>query len=249
VNPSIKLIYQVAELDIQSMEEFLKSDAARQIDILAIHPYAWPDFQSPETWMPQYISKVRALMAKYDAVKPIWFTEIGAPVDGNPGGFFGYPAQGNYVRGVGRAEYMGFMVKCHLIGFANGVEKVFWYNYWDAGVDSEYAERHFGIVDARSYPMPGYAAYCTMARMIRGKALKDVGVRDGDVQTYRFRGAKDDCLVVWSSPAAPRSVSLGALGLTRSDVESVTDIAGVPVSPVRDKLAISGTPLYIQVRR
>ena len=59
VNPDIKLIYQIAGLKQQAVSNFASSRASRLIDILSIHPYAWPDFPSPETWHDSYIQQAR----------------------------------------------------------------------------------------------------------------------------------------------------------------------------------------------
>ncbi len=248
-NPQIRLIFQVAEIDPRSAEDFLKSAAARQFDILSLHPYAWPDFPAPEKWMPDYLAQVRAMMTRYHAVKPIWFTEIGAPMDGNPGGFFGYPSNAVFDRGLGRDEYMAYLVKCHVAAFRLGIGKVFWYTYQDGGANPEYAEDHFGMIDVRGFPQPGYAAYCTMSRLLRGKTFTSYGVRTSDVQVYRFQGNHQDCLVVWSYPAAARRVSLSSLGLKPSQILAVTDVTGKPLSPQNNTVPISAYPVYLTVSR
>lgn len=249
VNPQIKLIFQIAEIDPKSLDKFLASDAAKQFDILSLHPYAWPDFPPPDKWMPDYLAEAHALMTKYGAVKPIWFTEIGAPVNGNPGGFFGYPGKPTFDRGLGRDEYMAFLVKCYVVALQNHVEKVFWYTYQDGGQSPEYAEDHFGLVDFRGYPKPGYAAFCTMSRLLNGKEPVSSRVLDGNLRIVRFQGAQEDCLVCWTYPEAAQTLKLAQLGLTSARVKSITDISGKPVSWKAGTLAVSGYPLYITVRQ
>lgn len=245
VNPSINLVYQVAELDPRSVEDFCKSGAAKQFDILSLHPYAWPDFPAPERWMPAYLAQVRALQKRYNVERPIWFTEIGAPHNGNPGGFFGYPSNGAYVRGLSRSEYAAYLVKCHVIALRLGVEKVFWYNYRDRGRDPEFAEDHFGLVDYWGYPKPAYVAYATLSRMLRGRTMKTASVVDSNVQVCRFTGARQDCLVVWTDPAVKRSLSLARLGLSSTAICATVDLWGRSV-PIRDGVVpVSGQPLYL----
>ena len=245
----VKLIYQVAEIDPQSVEDFCKSSASKLFDILSLHPYAWPDFPPPEKWLPAYMEKVYASMKRYDAVKPIWFTEIGAPHNGNPGGFFGYPNNPAYDRGLSRSRHADYMVQCHLMAFRLGVEKVFWYNYQDSGFDPEYAERHFGMVDFRGYPKACYAAYCTMARMIRDRKFASFNVIGSDLQVYRFSGLNSDVIAAWTYPARQRTVSLAALGIHPAAVTEVVDVTGRPVPISIGALLMSKIPVYVVVRR
>jgi len=233
---------------LRSAEDFLKSPAAAAFDILALHPYAWPDFPPPEKWMPDYVGKVRALMEQHRAAKPIWFTEIGAPHDGNPGGFFGYPSSQVFDRGLSRDEHAAYLLKCHLIAFRLGVEKVFWYNYQDGGSDPEYAEHHFGMVDYWGYPKPSYSAYYTMSRLLRGKTLQPPAAVAGNVQIFRFAGGQEDCIVAWTYPAAARTVPLATLGIAPADVTDVENLIGTPVAHQGDSVSLSGSPIYVLVR-
>ena len=118
--------------------------------------------------MPPYLAQVRAAMAQYHARKPIWFTEIGAPLNGNPGGFFGYPSVPAYDRGLSRSEHAAYLLTCHLMALRLRVDKLFWYTYQDGGDNPEYAEDFFGMIDFRGFPKPSYVAYCTMARSRAG---------------------------------------------------------------------------------
>lgn len=242
----ITLIYQIAERDPQTVVEFCRSRAHRQFDVLSLHPYAWPDFPPPEQWMPPYLAQVRGAMAKYHAPMPLWFTEIGAPVDGNPGGFFGYPSIPAFDRGLSRSEHAAYLLKCHLVAFHLGVQKVFWYTYRDGGDDPEFAEDHFGMIDFWGYPLPSYVAYSTMARLLAGKSFQSARTVARDVQVYRFGDEHEGCLVVWTYPAATKRVSLRAFGASPAHVMAVMDMLGRPVHGTT--IAVSGNPIYIRVR-
>ena len=239
-----KLVYQVAELDYRSIEDFCKSPAAQQFDVLALHPYAWPDFPAPEKWLPEFLTKTHAIMHQYNAEKPIWFTEIGAPLDGNPGGFFGYPSAGNYVRGLSRPEHADYLVKCHVLALALGVEKLYWYNYRDGGSDPEYAEHFFGLVDVRGFLKPSYAAYCTMARMLREKTIASMQTSVEGLQAYRLSGKAEDCVVVWAYPGSDMSLKLADLGLSPEHA-TACDIFGKPLAIANGSVPVTGSPVYI----
>ena len=81
INPRIKLAYQIADDTGKTLETFLKSDASDYVDIISIHPYAWPDFKMPDVWLDPLLTKVRRLEATYSKNLPVWFTEVGAPTN------------------------------------------------------------------------------------------------------------------------------------------------------------------------
>jgi len=244
----VRLIYQIAELDPASVEAFCSSAAGRQFDILSLHPYAWPDFPAPEKWIPLYLSRVHASMRKRDVEKPIWFTEIGAPINGNPGGFFGYPANGVCDRGLTREEHAEYLVKCHLIAFESGVEKIFWYNYRDRGNSPEYAEDHFGMVDYQGFPKPAYAAYCNLARSLHGKRLTSRKSHPAGLQEYRFAGPGGECIVAWSYPAAKRTVSAKSLGIAPGSTVQLVDLMGKPIPIHNHEITLTDSPVYAIVQ-
>ncbi len=64
IDPDMKLLYQVAELDYDSLEDFAMSKVPRYVDVLSLHPYAWPDFPSPDTWLPGFLNRARRIMKK-----------------------------------------------------------------------------------------------------------------------------------------------------------------------------------------
>lgn len=242
----IKLIYQIAEDDLPDVELFLKSGAAKQFDILAIHPYWWPDFPPPERWMPDYVGKIHALMAQYGKTMPIWSTEIGAPVDDNPGRFAGYPGDpGVFDRALSRSEHAQYMLKCYLVSWQQGVDKVFWYNQFDRGDNPEYAEDHFGLVDHWGFPKPTYAAYATMTYMLTDKPLESARVVHGNVELYRFKGKSADTLVLWTYPAARVSVPASALGIPGGAAAQVYDMYGKPLHESAGALSLSESPIYV----
>lgn len=246
VDPKIKLIYQVAELDIRSVEDFCRSAAAAQFDVLALHPYAWPDFPPPARWMPDYVGRVRALMRRCHSEKPIWFTEIGAPLDGNPRGFFGYPTIPAFDRGLGRDEHGAYLAQCILEAFRLGIEKVFWYTYSDSGDNPEYAEDFFGMIDARGFPKPSYLAFCTLSNQIAGRSFASMKILPGGVRVYRFSGKEEDCLAIWTSSGGTPKIDLRSLDLGSRTVRSVADAFGRPLS-MGKTLAAGKYPLYVSV--
>jgi hypothetical protein len=257
VDPGIRLIYQVAGLDIEAAQRFAASDAAQFFDILSLHPYAWPDFPDPETWLEDYVGAVRQhLQSNGIGNMPIWFTEVGAPHHGNhPGGFFGYPSTGAQVEGLSRPEEARFLVKVHTLALQIGVEKIFWYNYQDWGDRREYAEDHFGLRDYEGFPKPAYAAYYTLRQLVDGKRPTQLSRLPNNVTVARFAGDAEDVLVAWRYAPIPLSDATEPLawselypGLTAHEVATVIDVVGTPYEQADvDGVLVGAEPLFIVV--
>ena len=252
VNPEIKLIYQIAELDMAPIQQFLQSKAASYYDILSLHPYAWPDFPSPENWMKALLQNTNDLIRQNNIQSmPIWFTEAGAPHHGNyPGAFFGYPATGDAVKGLSREESVNNMIKTHVLALHMGVEKVFWYNYQDQGKARNYAEDHFGIRDYWGYPKPVYVAYINLLMRLDGKSLIDARQLAGNIRVYQFKDGVEDVLVAWSYPDSVQMVPFASLqaGLTRTNVSAVVDAVGTPLTIEGETIRVTGEPVFIMIR-
>lgn len=244
----VRLVYQVAGLRLGDVERFLRSPAAHEIDILSLHPYAWPDFKSPDLWLDNYLAAVRRLEAEYHAPLPIWFTEVGAPEFGNyPGGFFGYPKYHKPTGGLSRAEVAAFLVKMNVMALSDGVGRLYWYNYADHGPARDEVEQHFGLRDYWGYPKPAYAAYENLCTLIGGlKPAAGPHVLRGGARVYRFDGARRSVVVIWNPPGERTVLSLADLGLSRSDIDAVLDTVGSPVTGAA--LTVTDQPIFILMR-
>jgi hypothetical protein len=200
---NVRLVYQLATVDPADIEQFLNSSAARYFDVLSLHPYAWPDFPPPAVWLTALIADTKQLMTHSGLDLDLWFTEMGAPVNAAPDGdFFGYPASGDSVDGLTPAQTADFLAQAYALALASGVEKVFWYNYRDAGPERDMAESNFGLVDFWGYPKPAYAAFSTSARMLEFARPISMEQRD----TVSIATFENDGLVVramWSTVSVP----------------------------------------------
>ncbi len=244
INPDLKLIYQIAELDLKPVRLFLNSKAANSFDILSLHPYKWPDFSSAEKWLPQYLNDIRNEMKEADRKLPIWFTEVGAPHHGNhPDHFFGYPDFNEKVQGLSRSRSAAYMIKLHVVAFQQGVEKIFWYNYMDRESDREYAENHFGLVDFIGYPKPVYLAYVHLYSQLRGKTAAGVRTIDEDVLVYTFENQTEKTMVVWSRSPEVLKVAASDLSVVLKSV--VTNAVGTPIQFEGDTISVSDFPIFI----
>ncbi len=212
VNPDIKLIFQIANMHYEDVGSFMRSDASKNYDVLALHPYKWPNFPPPEEWLKNFLSKARAQMKDSGRELPIWVTEIGAPHRGNcPSCFFGYPKDNNSVPGLSNQEMISYIIKFHVMAVQYGVEKVFWYNYKDRGSEREFAEDHFGLIDYWGYPKPAYLAYINLNQSLVDKVFTNA-VRKNDIWAYEFDGDIEKVTVAWSFPAPLTKGDSGRVG-------------------------------------
>ncbi len=246
VNPNIKIAYQIAELDFEALEEFFRSGAADLVDILSLHPYKWPNFETPETWHDQFIQQVRKLMQKYGRELPIWYTEVGAPQ--NDAGVPQMYSDGHPVRGLTRREEVAYMIKIHVLALRAGVEKIIWYNYRDAGHNATDVEDHFGLRDYWGFPKPVYVAYANLINCLRGKRYKCTMMIDHVVQAHVFSGEDEDCFIVWTYPPVNITISLADLDISKSKIVQILNAVGTPL-PVSDQIGITSEPIYVIVSK
>ena len=245
----IRLIYQIAELRLGDVETFLNHPVSRNFDILALHPYAWPDFPTPEEWLAAHIKKVNQLLKSRNLDLPIWFTEIGVPHQGGrPGELFGYPAKGAEVKGVTPYELAVYIQKVHVIAFSNGVEKVFWYNYKDRNPERNEAENHFGLRDYWNYPKPAYPAYVNLKNQLSGREPGESSQPLPGVLVYEFNGQNDRISVAWSYPPSSRKVpvSIFTPGDTEEEILSIVDPMGELVKYSDTISLVPGEPIFVR---
>ena len=243
VGVNVKLIYQIAERRKKDIRAFLDSQAAKDFDILAIHPYAWPDFRTPETWLPSFQQFVRDEMSARKRSFPIWYSEVGAPHHGNPLGFFGYPEDGAEVTGVTLYSATPYLLKLHVMGLAEGVEKIFWYNYIDRHSERDYAENFFGLIDYWGFPKPAYTAYATMIRLLEGKQLVAKEEGKNSLYSYTFSDQKNTVSVLWRYPGTDR---VPFSSVINNQSVKVYDIMGHELKGEHlAKLSLSEEPVYV----
>ena len=72
------------------------------------------------------------------------------------------------------------VARIHLIAYAYGIDKVFWYEFRSPEVDPYYSEDNFGMVHKDLSPKPAYYAYKTLIRMLpNGSTRPILNINDG----------------------------------------------------------------------
>lgn len=244
-------------------QALLNSPAASLIDTLAIHPYAWNNYPTPETWQDQMLAQVRGYIAASPYANKnmqIIYTEAGAPVcDSSPTGCtldeFGTP-----VRGQGQQENAEYMVKLHVMAYNAGVRNIVWYQqgfspdpYCGPGTSGESC---FGMSNSVG-PRLVASAYRTMTECMTGKsATPKFTTVNGNVRVYEFPsldGSSASCIVAWTyqngvtEVVQPRNpaVSIPLSSITGKTVTSVQNTTGASIGfTAGGSLSLSPAPVF-----
>ncbi|MER7471373.1 sugar-binding protein [Micromonospora sp. NPDC000018] len=224
-----------ARVPLDWLEQLFQLGGLRYMDAVSVHPYVYP--AEPEE-MVQSLVALRELIKKYNSgrPKPIWITEQGWPT--NVGG-----------SGVSEGTQAANIVRTHVLALANGVERFFWYDLMNDGVDPTYNEHNFGILRNESdpagtwTPKPAYVSYAAMTRQLTGaRFIREESIADG-VHSVLFAKDAVRTRVLWSTRPATVAV--------RTDRPiTITDLTGhetryEPGAGGQVHLSLSGDPIYV----
>ncbi|HEX6813117.1 MAG TPA: hypothetical protein VF384_15955 [Planctomycetota bacterium] len=261
INPNVKFLYSTHAFDYPEFSQLFSSQAFRDYYAgLAQDPYRWPDFPTPEGWLPAHVSTLRTRMANAGCANHLlWWGEVGLPARGHndPGAFFGYPATQAYVPGASLDYYARYMVKMHALSIANGIKRLYWYNYKNRGNDIVYAEHHFGL---RSYttsssdpghPFPAYVAYINMLAHLKGCTFVELRNPSSNVYVTEWlvEGTTQRRILAWVNSSQTVTLSLNSVksGLLASSVQTVTDLYGRAVSAISSQqITLDARPIYLR---
>ena len=219
--------------DQNFIEGVFKEGGFECMDILGVHPYRYP--RTPEET--NFIGDMRelvTLMEKYGEAKPIWITEIG------------WPTHVGDERASTEEKQAAMIVRLYIQAIVSGrVEKIFWYNYRNDGLDKKYNEHNFGILHRDFTPKPAYIAYNTMTKAIgQAKYMRELDLGE-NVRAYLFAENEKQILVLWCLKGT-QEAELEATG----DVE-VIDVMGKSsmLEAMRGvvKVKISGNPKFVKL--
>jgi len=216
------------------------------MDILGVHPYRYP--KTPEeTDFIGDLKKLVALMEQYGEAKPtlfskgvtvfeneIWITEVG------------WPTHVGDARSSTEEKQAAVIVRFYIQAIVSGcVEKIFWYNYRNDGLDKNYNEHNFGILHRDFTPKPAYTAYKTMTEAIgQAKFTRELDLGE-NVRAYLFAENGKHILALWCLEGT-QEVQLKATG----DAE-VTDMMGesamLKATQGVVKVKISGNPMFVML--
>ncbi len=265
--PNIKIAYQMvfqmnnsysgtsANITNSSIGDFaalLASPAAAMIDLLAVHPYAWNNYPTPELWEEQYLAVIKSEIAKSANPKmQIIYTEGGAPVCSSVKSGCTLDEFGATVRGQGQQENAEYLVKHHVLAFNSGVQMVLWYEgkqFSGCSTTSPLtsAESCFGM------PPLTVAAHQELQACMSGKSRAPTyRSPQAGVRVYEFAGASGTCTIAWTHDGTTQAVaptlpvlSVSLATLTSRTVTKVSSTTGAPLSS-SGSLSLSPAPVFI----
>lgn len=237
------------------LEELFSYGALDYLDAVTVHPYGFP--ASPEAGyggpnlpgvgLEARVEQLDALVRQYNEgePKPIWFTEIGwgsydsSPTAAPPGR-----------RGVSEATQADYMVRSHVMSYAAGVDKVYWYSLRNDRTIPTGPGANWGLVRNAGDPLGSYApkesfsAYATMTRQLAGADFRARDEAPEGVRSYAFaRADGSDVRTMWA-PDGPQQVALRTdtdLVVTRMDGQTRT------LEPYQGlvHLSLGEEPLYV----
>ncbi len=181
VNPNTTVVAgSISGADIVWIEEILNFGAGSYMDVLSYHPYTQP--RSPEHGGFAYAAPIiTQILARYNVSVPLWVSEVG------------WPTSTDYT-GVSEIDSANYLVRAYILGLATGIDKIFWYDLINDGVDATEPEYNFGLVRNWNDPqMPlaakfNYLAYNTVSGML------------ADAEYVSFTGLSDNVFAGIFSP-------------------------------------------------
>jgi polysaccharide biosynthesis protein PslG len=149
VDPGIRVVGGgIAGWDSTWAEDILQEGAGQYMDVISIHPYAYPHI--PEKHV-DYLVKFRDLVNKYRSGLPIYVGEIGWP------SYEGTQGVSEWKQGVYLARFL------LLVPQISAIRGVWWYNLFNDGTSSTTREHNFGL---RRADRTAKHASCTMKQTL-----------------------------------------------------------------------------------
>ncbi len=150
-------------------------------DGIAPHFYCPP--RSPEDGeIDQAMKKTVEFYRSRGISRPFWITEMG------------WPADNSLVRQNDQAR---FLVRSYILAFAAGIDKVFWYNFVNDGMNKEVLE--YGVLNREDFtPKVAYPAYVAMVERLSNREFSRQVKTPEPLRIYIFHGDSAALAVVWS---------------------------------------------------
>lgn len=212
---------EYGEKTAENIERALSTAGGSSMDAFSIHPYRYPS--PPETREHPLLEEVGAIFDRSvakGAPRSMWVTEIGWPTHADP-------------RGVSERTQARYLVRaCALLQATGHVQRIYWYDFKDDGLNRQYNEDNFGLVRHQRFnfaPKPGIVALAVFnhitagARPIRLLRRADVQPDEGHYGVLYRLADGSDCVVAWTANGTAKVA-------VRGTVTAVRNIMGQPVA-------------------
>lgn len=154
-------------------------------DVFNFHAYNEPEH------LIKGFENMKSKMDKFDCHPHFWLTECGMPTNLDP--------TKNTTREQLEEEQARRVARIHLISFACGVDKVFWYNLRSLENDPFNKESHFGLLHRDLSPKPSYYAYKALTTMCPSGSLRPIlTIKDNIYMCYWVRSDGRHIWAIWS---------------------------------------------------
>lgn len=217
--------------------------------MLTIHPYR--SILDDRAFI-RDLEKVSALVRLPDGRRrPVWLTEMGWATQ------VPHNALGQDFQPVTERSQAELIARSYLCAIVSGVEpRTFWYDFRNDGEDPLDFEHNMGIVGRDFQPKPAYAAFATLAGVLRGKRLdRAIPMAEGSL-AYQFvstTASGERAIAVWN-PSRDLTASLdvdaarvaltNAIGETREQETTPATVPGT-LRSVHAPLH-RGSPMYLR---
>ena len=153
----------------EQIRGMVRSAGAGSMDAYSVHGYRYP--RAPEeTDLVGEIRTVAAMVEAEGGPARLWVTEIGWPTHADE-------------RGVDERTQARYLVRTlALLRSIEVVEKVYWYDFKNDGLDTQYNEDNFGLIRHQKHglaPKRGVVAAAVFSRLTAGAEPRAVWQRDG----------------------------------------------------------------------
>lgn len=203
--------------NVNFLDQALVAGAAGHFDYVTVHPYELLDLvdRGFEAEFMAIVPTLRKMLAARDPDHvdvPIWFTEIGEPVDGNH-----------------TPEHQAAtVVKAYTLALAQGVTRVHWFE----GRDGDSGP--FGLLDGEGNERPSFVAMTTLIEQLGGLPNYRGWVLLEDAHYgFVFDREGTQVMVAWARPGASVQLSLDA------EVEVIDPLTGTSSASATPMLTAS----------
>ncbi|MDD6734852.1 MAG: discoidin domain-containing protein [Clostridiales bacterium] len=192
--------------------------------------------------LPLKIESVRNVLRKYgDESKPIITTEIGYLTSDKNG----------YQPALDYDTQRDWVVRSYLILISEGIRKAWHYDFQDDGLDFEYLEHNWGLIDYFGVPKPSYYGYYNLSQQMRYAEL--IGAVPGLTTPYYgfefFDETKNRKMsVIWAADGQTKTMQFDSLSGEDELIEVIGTDGGfdaVKTENGKGTVTIGSAPIFI----
>lgn len=221
VDPGAMVGLAAKSVHVNYLEQVILAGAKDHFDFVTLHPYevldGVADHAGSEAVYMNIVPVVRKMLAARNPARasvPILFTELGVAA------------------GKGVDVQAHALVKAYVMGIAQGVECIQWFE----GRDGDSGP--MGLLDGDGKPRPSYHALGALVKHL-GRHPTYLGwtLLNGRRYAFAFRGERGTVVAAWGTPGSPDLVDFGA------DVRVVDPLTGTQT--VRHSVALGVAPILL----